>query len=172
MHLHSLRPDSMLYTTHPSPIGELVLATNGQALATILFPTEQRGHPQPGWRRDDALFAHARAQLDAYFAGELRTFDLALDLAGTPFQCAVWEALLDIPYGETTSYGALATRIGRPKASRAVGSANGSNPLPIVVPCHRVIGANGDLTGFGGGLPIKRWLLRHEGALPGTRELF
>lgn len=163
----------MRFTTLESPIGELVLAARADALSHIYFPAgKQRKRPDPSWRRDDGSFREARSQLDAYFASELETFELALDLAGTPFQCEVWHALLRLVFGETTSYGELAAQIGRPKASRAVGAANGANPLPIVVPCHRVIGANGSLTGFGGGLPTKQWLLRHEAALPGTRELF
>ena len=112
-----------------------------------------------------------RAQLGEYFAGRRRTFDLPLTPEGTTFQCSVWMALRAIPYGATISYRALAERIGRPSAMRAVGAANGRNPLPIVVPCHRVIGADGSLTGFGGGLPTKRFLLELEGALP-REDLF
>jgi methylated-DNA-[protein]-cysteine S-methyltransferase len=115
-----------------------------------------------GWKRDDAALSEARAQLQAYFAGELRGFELPLAAEGTPFQQRVWRALCDIPYGETISYGELARRIGQPAAARAVGLANGQNPIAIVVPCHRVIGANGSLTGYGGGLERKRWLLAHE----------
>jgi methylated-DNA-[protein]-cysteine S-methyltransferase len=113
------------------------------------------------------VLAAARAQLDAYFAGEITSFDLPLSPRGTPFQQRVWAALRDIPFGETTSYGELARRIGDPKAVRAVGAANGRNPLPLVVPCHRVIGADGSLVGFGGGMDRKRWLLQHEGAVYG-----
>ena len=110
--------------------------------------------------------AGVRQQLDAYFAGELQTFDLPLHMAGTPFQKQVWQGLLTIPYGTTISYAELARRIGRPGASRAVGAANGRNPIGIIVPCHRVIGANGTLTGYGGGLDRKEWLIAHEaGAL-------
>jgi methylated-DNA-[protein]-cysteine S-methyltransferase len=116
----------------------------------------------PEWRRDDSLFAEAFRQLRAYFAGELTQFDLPLRFAGTSFQCKVWTALCEIPFGEVVSYGALASRIGKPTASRAVGGANGANPLPIVVPCHRVIGSDRSLTGFGGGIEIKRFLLSHE----------
>jgi methylated-DNA-[protein]-cysteine S-methyltransferase len=112
--------------------------------------------------RDEALLKRPRARLQAYFAGELRDFELPLAAAGTPFQQSVWRALCDIPYGETISYGELARRIGQPKAARAVGLANGQNPIAIVVPCHRVIGADGSLTGYGGGLERKRWLLAHE----------
>ncbi len=114
------------------------------------------------WKRDDAALKQPRAQLQAYFAGELRAFELPLAAAGTVFQQRVWRALCDISYGETISYRKLAQRIGQPSASRAVGLANGKNPISIVVPCHRVIGMNGSLTGYGGGLQRKRWLLAHE----------
>lgn len=123
--------------------------------------------PRPEWRRDDALFKEAFTQLAAYFAGGLTTFDLPLHFAGTAFQKTVWRALIDIPFGETVSYGALATTIGRPTASRAVGAANGANPLPIIAPCHRVIGADRSLTGFGGGLETKSFLLDHERRVAG-----
>ncbi len=122
------------------------------------------GGPAAGWRHDPGAFARGREQLRAYFARELRVFDLPLRLEGTPFQREVWEALRRIPYGTTTSYGALAASLGRPRAVRAVGAANGQNPIAIIVPCHRVIGADGGLTGFGGGLPRKRALLELEGA--------
>jgi methylated-DNA-[protein]-cysteine S-methyltransferase len=115
-----------------------------------------------GWERDDTAFPDAVEQLEAYFAGERREFDLELDLVGTSFQRQVWEALLTIPYGETRSYGQVAEQIGSPGASRAVGLANGHNPIGIIVPCHRVIGANGNLTGYGGGLDRKRALLALE----------
>lgn len=123
--------------------------------------------PQQEWRRDDAFFKEAFAQLGAYFAGQLTRFDLPLRFAGTAFQKTVWRALIDIPFGETVSYGALAATIGRPSASRAVGAANGANPLPIVAPCHRVIGADRSLTGFGGGLETKSFLLDHERRVAG-----
>ncbi len=112
--------------------------------------------------RDDAALAHVSKQLLAYFAGELKTFDLDFFGQGTEFQQRVWAALCEIPYGETLSYGELARKLGNPKASRAVGLANGRNPISIIVPCHRVIGANGALTGYGGGIENKRWLLDHE----------
>jgi methylated-DNA-[protein]-cysteine S-methyltransferase len=115
--------------------------------------------------RDDGAFADAIAQLRAYFAGELRTFELPLAPHGTPFQRRVWDALLAIPYGTTTTYGRLAQQLGDPRAVRAVGLANGRNPIPIIIPCHRVIGANGSLIGYGGGLERKQWLLEREGAL-------
>jgi methylated-DNA-[protein]-cysteine S-methyltransferase len=119
--------------------------------------------PRPNWRRDDAALEPAARQLAAYFAGERTSFDMPLDLHGTEFQRRVWQALLAIPFGETTSYGEIARRIGAPSAVRAVGGAVGRNPISIVVPCHRVVGSNGSLTGFGGGLDRKRWLLSHEG---------
>ncbi len=123
--------------------------------------------PREDWQRDDSIFKDAFAQLRAYFEGELTTFNLPLCFAGTAFQKAVWRALLDIPFGETTSYGALAALIGQPSASRAVGAANGANPLPIIAPCHRVIGSDQSLTGFGGGLDTKRFLLNHERRISG-----
>ena len=164
-------PDT-LYTYLASPIGPLLIAGDGTALSAIGFPAGKgRVAPRDGWRRDDGLFVEARAQLSAYFAGELRDFDLVLNPTGTPFQLAVWQALRAIPYGATLSYGAIAARVGRPSASRAVGAANGANPIPIVVPCHRVIGSSGALTGFGGGIDTKRWLLAHEaGGRPGDLQ--
>ena len=161
----------MYYTYHPSPIGPLLLAGDVSALQLIDFPTGSRKRePEPDWQADPGPFAAVIEQLDAYFARELTQFDLSLAPVGTAFQREVWAALQTIPYGATWSYGQLAKAIGRPKASRAVGAANGANPLSIVIPCHRVIGANGDLTGFGGGLPTKRWLLDLEGALPTADE--
>lgn len=160
-----------LYTCMPSPVGELLLAGDGTTLRLVGFPQGPRAAekvPSPDWRRDDAAFDEPRRQLAAWFAGELRHFDLPLDLRGSDFQVRVWKALADIPYGQTCSYGALAARLGEPSAGRAVGAANGRNPLPIVLPCHRVIGADGSLTGFGGGLAIKRRLLEHEATVTGT----
>jgi methylated-DNA-[protein]-cysteine S-methyltransferase len=146
-----------------SPVGHLLVAGDADQLHLIRFPTEHRAlEPGAEWRRDESLFAAVFEQLRAYFAGELTQFDLSLRFAGTAFQNTVWTALCGIPFGETTSYGALAARIGKPAASRAVGGANGANPLPIVVPCHRVIGSDKSLTGFGGGIEIKRFLLAHE----------
>jgi methylated-DNA-[protein]-cysteine S-methyltransferase len=141
-----------------------------ERLACIGFPSG-KGAVTPGadWQRDDAAFGQARAQLGAYFAGRLTRFDLELAPRGTAFQRQVWQALTEIPPGTTIAYGELARRIGRPSASRAVGAANGANPLPIVVPCHRVIGASGALTGFAGGLDTKRFLLaleRGQGVTP------
>jgi methylated-DNA-[protein]-cysteine S-methyltransferase len=155
------------HTTIETPVGSLVLAGTRDALVRIVFANEAATlRPEElGWREDRTPFREAIRQLRAYFARELRAFDLPLDPRGTMFQCAVWEALRDIPYGATASYVEIARRIGRPAASRAVGAANGRNPLPVVIPCHRVIGASGDLTGYGGGLAIKRALLALEGAI-------
>ncbi|RYD14594.1 MAG: methylated-DNA--[protein]-cysteine S-methyltransferase [Lysobacteraceae bacterium] len=146
-----------------TPIGRLLVAGDDAGLRRIEFPRADQGACiGPGWRRSRARIGDAIAQLEAWFAGTRQDFDLALAPAGTPFRKTVWSALAGIPYGETISYGELARRIGDASASRAVGAANGANPLPIIVPCHRVIGANGKLTGFGGGLPTKQWLLEHE----------
>jgi methylated-DNA-[protein]-cysteine S-methyltransferase len=151
------------FTQIESPLGPLLLAVDEAGLREIRFVNGR--HPsQPGasWKEDRAPLSEAIRQLQAYFAGELESFDLQLAPEGTPFQLGVWRRLCDIPYGETISYGELAGRVGNPKASRAVGLANGSNPIPIVIPCHRVIGSNGKLTGYGGGLPIKEKLLALE----------
>jgi len=157
------REAEISYGYFESPVGLLLVAGDGDTLCRISFPTESRIYgPQAGWVRDDTPFMALFEQLCAYFAGELTQFDLPLRPAGTAFQNTVWAALCEIPFGETISYGEVAARIGRPTASRAVGGANGANPLPIVVPCHRVIGSNKALTGFGGGLDIKRYLLAHE----------
>ncbi len=160
------------YDEMDSPIGTLRLVADREGLREIWFEHER--HPkqaQSGWIRAEAPLRMARTQLDEYFAGERQHFELPLHPIGTAFQLAVWQELRRIPYGTTISYGELARRIGKPQAMRAVGAANGRNPLPIVVPCHRVIGADGSLTGFGGGLPIKRHLLDLEQALP-ARDLF
>jgi methylated-DNA-[protein]-cysteine S-methyltransferase len=157
----------------PSPVGELLLLARAEGLAGVWFETSRHGRPEgTEWPDDDGrgqaaeVMARAREQLDEYFARRRTVFDLPLAPQGTPFQLRVWQALRAIPYGMTESYGALARRIGAPaSAARAVGAANGQNPIPIIVPCHRVIGAKGDLTGFGGGLGRKRWLLAHEGAI-------
>lgn len=152
-----------LYSYVDSPIGPLLLAGDGDALTVVGFSQGKKSRgPEPGWERRDSAFGQARRELAEYFAGKRTTFDVPVRPAGTDFQLAVWNALRAIPYGETCRYVDVAARIGRPKASRAVGMANGSNPLPIVVPCHRVIGANGSLTGFGGGLETKRFLLELE----------
>jgi methylated-DNA-[protein]-cysteine S-methyltransferase len=157
-----------LYTYCSSPIGELLLLSDGDALTGLVL-AERDGTParppEPGRRSDDAAFRVASDQLRAYFAGELRRFDLPLRLTGTPYQRLAWEGLLSIPFGCTISYAEQARRIGRPGAARAVGAANGRNPIAIIVPCHRVIGANGTLTGYGGGLERKEWLIAHEASI-------
>lgn len=155
------------YTIMPSPLGDLLLVVSDEGLAGV-YTSGHAGGPivTDGWRRDPAPLAEAQRQLDAYFARELEDFDLPLAPRGTEWQLRVWEALRGVPYATTTSYREIAGRVGAPSASRAVGHANGRNPLSIVVPCHRIIGAAGALTGYGGGLERKRWLLDHErGAL-------
>jgi len=153
----------MYYCYLDTPIGELLLAGDDDALSLVGFPEGvMRRDPQPDWIYNEKPFAAAIQQLNEYFAGKRQEFDLPLRLDGTEFQMLVLQELRRIPYGETTSYGDIAERIGRPKAVRAVGAANGRNPIPIIVPCHRVIGASGDLTGFGGGLDTKEKLLRLE----------
>jgi methylated-DNA-[protein]-cysteine S-methyltransferase len=149
--------------TMKSPIGPLVLAGHDGVLTHIELPHEV--HPsteRSSWVEDERVFGDVVSQLDAYFAGSLREFTVAMELSGTPFQEAVWEALQTIPYGSTRSYGEIAAAIGKNRAMRAVGLAAGRNPVPIVVPCHRVIGADGSLTGYGGGLETKRHLIELE----------
>lgn len=141
-----------------TPVGPLGLVASERGLRRILWPGE------PGAGGDEEVLATAAVQLREYFAGTRRTFDVPLELEGTDFQRRAWLALAEIPYGETRSYGEQARRLGVPRAARAIGAANGANPLPIVLPCHRLVGADGSLTGFGGGLDVKRWLLEHEGA--------
>jgi methylated-DNA-[protein]-cysteine S-methyltransferase len=152
-------------TTVSSPIGPLTLARRGDALTAVRME-EQRHQSgvEPGWLPADDRFGDVIDQLSAYFDGDRTTFDLPTKLDGTEFQRAVWAALCEIPFGETVSYAELARRVGRPDAMRAVGQANGRNPLAVVVPCHRVVAADGTLGGYGGGLARKRWLLDHEGA--------
>jgi methylated-DNA-[protein]-cysteine S-methyltransferase len=155
------------YRCVDSPVGVLTIAATDAGLHAIEFPSNRHPQKREGWREGDhPLLDLAQAQLEEYFAGERQAFELPLAPQGTPFQREVWFALATIPYGETASYAQLAARVERPAAMRAVGAANGRNPLPIVLPCHRVIGADGSLTGFGGGLPTKRFLLELEGALP------
>jgi methylated-DNA-[protein]-cysteine S-methyltransferase len=142
-----------------SPIGDLLLtATDGSLTGLLMEPFDV---PYSTRRRDPALTA-ARRQLDAYFAGKRTTFDISLAPGGTPFQAEVWRTLRDVPYGETITYAELARRVGRPGHFRAVGSANGRNPISIIIPCHRIVGSDGSLTGYGGGIERKRWLLDHE----------
>ena len=165
----------MLYTHIDSPVGPLLLASDNDGLRLIEFHAPRYAMQRDAdWREgDNAVLRITRAQLDEYFAGKRRDFDLPLAPRGTDFQRNVWQTLATIPYGATISYAQLATRVGKPTAMRAVGAANGRNPLPIVLPCHRVIGADGSLTGFGGGLPTKEFLLKLEGALPAANaDLF
>ncbi|MCK9994671.1 MAG: methylated-DNA--[protein]-cysteine S-methyltransferase [Candidatus Krumholzibacteria bacterium] len=155
--------DTIWYAELNSPLGKLTLESDGKALTRIRLPEEE-------WEEDPAinrvrkpdLFKDAAAQLGAYFRGEAIDFDLELNPPGTPFQKMVWDLLREIPSGQTITYGELAIRTGNPKASRAVGAANGKNPIPIIIPCHRVIGSNGKLTGYAGGLEAKKKLLEIE----------
>jgi methylated-DNA-[protein]-cysteine S-methyltransferase len=150
------------YRTIDSPIGPLTLAGRGSVLTNLRMVGQTYEPSRADWSLDPGAFCDAVDQLDAYFAGKLTDFDLELDLRGTEFQQGVWKALLTIPYGETRSYGEIAEQIGAPGSARAVGLANGRNPIAIVVPCHRVIGSGGSLTGYGGGLERKRTLLELE----------
>ena len=153
----------MQYRSIDSPIGPLLIAGDDGGLRFLLFfRGRSEAKAKPEWEPDRGLLKEPVKQLNAYFAGRLRDFDIPVAPEGTRFQTGVWRALCDIPYGETTSYGELAKRIGNPKAVRAVGLANGSNPIAIIIPCHRVIGSNGSLVGYGGGLPIKQALLSLE----------
>jgi methylated-DNA-[protein]-cysteine S-methyltransferase len=158
----------VIYTTVDSPIGELLLLGENGILHELHMQAGR--HPvtaRPTWTRDDDAFPEVRRQLAEYFAGTRATFDIAMHLEGTAFQRTVWHALTEIPYGDTISYGELARRIGRPDRARAVGTANGQNPIAVIVPCHRVIGADGKLVGYGGGLENKRLLLDLEaGTVP------
>ena len=169
------------YITRESPVGELLLTAEPAGLTRVWFDRRSGGKAgwadlQPGWVRSDGngagsrVLEAVRAQLEEYFAGARTTFDVPLRPDGSSFQQQVWARLREIPFGTTISYSELARRVGDPSAVRAVGGANARNPLPIVVPCHRVIGADGSLTGFGGGIERKRWLLTHEGALPAPLE--
>jgi methylated-DNA-[protein]-cysteine S-methyltransferase len=156
-----------VYTLHPSPIGDLLFVgepANGGVVLSGIYMEDHRRDPSIGetWVRDDAAFTGVAREVDEYFAGSRRSFDLALAPKGTSFQLAVWEQLRLVPFGETTTYGELALRVGRPGAARAVGAAVGRNPISIVVPCHRVVGSDGTLTGFAGGLDRKRTLLALE----------
>ena len=158
-------------TTIGSPIGPLTLTAEDDAITGLQMHRQRHAPPvDPGCVRDDAAFGDVAEQLAAYFSGELREFDVHVSFAGTAFQHRVWGALREIPYGETISYGELARRVGNPKASRAVGLATGRNPVAVIVPCHRVVGADGSLTGFGGGIERKVWLLEHEDAVVGGRR--
>ena len=149
----------------PAPIGDLLLVADEEGLVRIEFPPASPPDDAP---RDDRRLAPAIRELAEFFDGRRKTFDVKLALRGTPFQLEVWRTLLRIPYGETRTYAEIAKSIGRPAATRAVGAANGANPIPIIVPCHRVIGSNGSLTGFGGGIDVKRWLLDFENPSPSS----
>ena len=159
---------TLTYDVLSTPIGRLIVASDGSAIAGVWMananPDDEHWEEHRGM---DALLTEARDQLTAYFDGRLRTFTMPLAPNGTEFQRRVWSALTEIPYGVTISYAELARRVKNTAAVRAVGAANGRNPIPIIVPCHRVIGSDGSLTGFGGGLDRKRWLLQHENSLPG-----
>jgi len=163
--------NAFYYSRIDSPVGSLLLLGSGEALTGLRMQKQKYGSAVPeNCKRDDKVFSNVRAQLDAYFSGELQSFDVPLAPVGTPFQKIVWKALLDIPFGVTESYGALAKRIGHDGAARAVGLANGHNPIGIIIPCHRVIGADGSLTGYGGGIERKEWLLKHEGSYSPARQ--
>ena len=158
-------PANVLYDVVQTPIDRLVVASDGSAIVGVWMANAEPDDASWADRRGaDSLLDEARRQLVAYFAGGLRAFDLPLAPNGTEFQRRVWTELTRIPFGATISYARLARRVSNAAAVRAVGAANGRNPIPIIVPCHRVIGSDGSLTGFGGGLPRKQWLLRHEGA--------
>lgn len=158
--------DVIYYTQLRSPLGGLLLLSDGASLTGLYFEDHRRG-PARGanWRHDAGPFEQAEEELAAYFAGEPCEFNVPLAPRGSDFQRAVWSELRRIPRGATLTYGELAARLGRPKAVRAAGAANARNPISIIIPCHRVVGANGALTGYAGGLQRKQWLLRHEAAL-------
>ena len=158
---------TLSFRTMSSPVGTLTLVASDTGLFAILWENDDPRRVKLGplvERRDHAILVETEAQLAAYFGGELRRFDVPLEFHGTAFQKSVWSALLTIPFGETRSYAAIARQIGRPAAVRAVGAANGCNPISIIAPCHRVVGSNGTLTGFAGGLDAKEYLLGLEGA--------
>lgn len=153
----------LFYAYFDSPVGQLLLAGDRTSLHFLSFPGGHKAFgPEPAWVRSDNNFDTVKRQLSSYFTGSLKAFDLPLTLHGTDFQKRVWRLLNEIPFGSTWTYGGLAEKLGTPKASRAVGAANGSNPIPIIIPCHRVIGSTGKLTGFGGGIDTKRFLLDLE----------
>ena len=155
----------------PSPVGALLLKANDTHLLNLLF-ADKLDEILPTDLSSNAIIEQVKQELTEYFSGHRQTFDVPFQLSGTPFQKTVWEALLCVPYGKTATYGQQAHRINKPKAVRAVGTANGRNPISIIVPCHRIIGADGSLTGYGGGLPNKAWLLDHEGiSLPHQNTL-
>lgn len=167
---HTAEDDTLNYTILKTPIGPLLIAGDENGITEIRFPENGKAaKPEPEWIESADALADARAQLSEYFAGKRSSFDLTLNPSGTEFQRRVLDELKRIPYGQTASYSDIAERVGRPAAVRAVGAANGRNPIPIVIPCHRVIGKSGKLTGFAGGLDVKRRLLELES---GTRSLF
>ena len=164
------KSDTLRYDVVQSPIGRLILASDGTALVGVwMANASPRDASWSHHKSDDDILAKTREELEEYFDGRRRTFDVPLAPNGTEFQRSVWHALTEIPFGTTISYAELARRVGNEAAVRAVGAANGRNPIPVIVPCHRVIGSDGSLTGFGGGLPRKKWLLQHERALPVTQ---
>ena len=156
----------MWFDEFTTPIGLLRIAVDATGLRCVMFENNKYDAPNRSeWRLDKVVTREAREQMLQYFSGERREFDLKTSFTGTEFQQRTWQTLASIPYGQTWSYTELAKRIGSPKAVRAVGAANGRNPLPIVLPCHRVIGSNGTLTGFGGGISVKKWLLEYESGI-------
>lgn len=165
----------LVFKTMPSPVGALTLVASGKGLTAILWENDHDGRVPLGEMTEDSghpVLVETARQLEEYFTGRRKTFSVPLDFNGTDFQKAVWNALLNIPFGETRSYGEIAVQLGNPKAVRAVGAANGKNPISIIAPCHRVIGSNGKLTGFAGGLAAKALLLKLEGAGAEQTELF
>ena len=171
-----IRTKPMLHsTTHVTPVGVLTLIASDRGLRAVLWPgvtpQQARISPRPRRNPEHAILRQTITQMDEYFAGSRMSFELPLDLEGTRFQLAAWRSLAGIPFGATTTYGRQAAALGIPTAARAVGAANGANPVCIVLPCHRAIGANGSLTGFGGGLPTKQWLLDHEAHVVATRTI-
>jgi methylated-DNA-[protein]-cysteine S-methyltransferase len=171
-----IRTKPMLHsTTHVTPVGVLTLIASDRGLRAVLWPgvtpQQARISPRPRRNPEHAILRQTITQMDEYFAGSRMSFELPLDLEGTRFQLAAWRSLAGIPFGATTTYGRQAAALGIPTAARAMGAANGANPVCIVLPCHRVIGANGALTGFGGGLPTKQWLLDHEAQVLTTRTI-
>lgn len=166
------------YDYMDTPIGSLLLAGCKHYLRFVGFPQAPKGQeahtprqPLDTWQQDGEMFTRAKHELAEYFAGTRTEFTVPIKLTGSGFQCAVWQALQDVPYGETCSYGDIAHAINNPKSSRAVGGANNANPIPVIVPCHRIIGADKSMTGFGGGIPTKEFLLDLEGRVAGTRLL-
>lgn len=163
---HAATKEITQYTLFDSPVGPLCIAGEPHSVLLIGFSRGRRAvTPCTSWLQDHALYPEARQQLGEYFAGIRTRLELSFRLIGTPFQKSVWQALLEIPFGKTTTYQSLAEAVGRPKAARAVGAANGANPLPIIVPCHRAVGSSGALIGFGGGLEAKRFLLDLEASV-------